>query len=121
MREEVEQILEEFKKDRGEIPEIYKSLAKENPDILRHYWGMRSAIMKGVLPKKLKELMILGICCAIGIEDSVEPHATAALSMGATKQEILETIEIAILFRGILGYATGMKALQIADRQAGRK
>ena len=49
----------------------------------------------GALPRKTKELIMVGITCAINRPRGVKLHSQRALQLGATPKEILETMEVA--------------------------
>ena len=52
------------------------------------------ALSEGALKKKYKELVALGISLAIRCEPCIQSHIKKALDSGATKQQILEIIEV---------------------------
>jgi AhpD family alkylhydroperoxidase len=54
----------------------------------------------GVISKKNKELIALGISIEINCESCMEWHIKQAIDSGATKAEIIETIDIAIEMGG---------------------
>lgn len=47
------------------------------------------------LPLKYKELLFITAACIKGHETGIKTHITKALELGATKEEVLETIEVA--------------------------
>lgn len=60
----------------------------------------RKAMEEGALSARVKELMALGISVAIGCEGCIAYHVHDAVAAGATRQELLETIGVAILMGG---------------------
>jgi AhpD family alkylhydroperoxidase len=60
----------------------------------------RHAMADGVLTAKVKELIALGIAIAVRCEGCIAYHVNGALSAGATHQEIVETIGVAIMMGG---------------------
>ncbi len=60
----------------------------------------KSAINEGVLSQKIKELMALGIAIANNCHECIAFHTHDALKAGATKEEVLETIGVAIMMGG---------------------
>jgi AhpD family alkylhydroperoxidase len=60
----------------------------------------RDSMGPGSISGKTKELMALAISIAIRCEDCVAYHVHDALQAGATHQEILETIGVAVMMGG---------------------
>jgi len=60
----------------------------------------RKAMEEGALSARVKELMALAIGVAIGCEGCIAYHTHDAVAAGATRQELLETIGVAILMGG---------------------
>jgi AhpD family alkylhydroperoxidase len=85
-------------------PELASHLSGE----LKHLRGGASEVMKGfsaiaqaalkpgVLDVKTKELIALAISVAVRCDDCIAFHAKAAVEHGATRDEILETLGMAI-------------------------
>ena len=114
MDEEIERILEGYKEERGYVPANYSALAADAPKVLKGFWQYRSALLEGTaLSRKLKELILVALNIVLG--RSGESHAVAAIRMGATRQELLETILLTCLVVGTPGYTLGMKALKAAE------
>ncbi|MBX3521158.1 MAG: carboxymuconolactone decarboxylase family protein [Xanthobacteraceae bacterium] len=55
-----------------------------------------NALRAGALDTKTKELMALAIGIAVRCDDCIAFHAKAAVQHGATREEIQETLELAI-------------------------
>lgn len=60
----------------------------------------RKAVEGGSLSAKTKELMALAISIATHCEGCIAYHTHDAVAAGATRQELLETIGVAILMGG---------------------
>jgi AhpD family alkylhydroperoxidase len=54
----------------------------------------------GSLPKKTKELIAVGISVTINCESCMQWHIEQAAESGATKEEILEAVEVGIEMGG---------------------
>lgn len=67
---------------------------------------------EGALPRKIKELIMVGICCALRAPRGVKIHSQRALSLGATSQEVLEAMEVAAIPGGMPGLWLGVETLQ---------
>lgn len=69
----------------------------------------------GALPKKTKELIAIGISVAIDCESCMEWHITQAARDGATRQEVLEAVEVAMEMAGGPATASARFALEVMD------
>src|SRR5215467_15462021 len=56
---------------------------------------------EGVLPRKTKELIMVGITCALNRPRGVRLHSERALALGASPREILEAMEVAAIPGGM--------------------
>jgi len=74
-----------------------RPLRVETPDIMRSFTAMgASAGATGVLDAKTKELIALAIGVLICCDDCIAFHSKGAVQHGATREEVLETLSIAI-------------------------
>ena len=81
----------------------------------------REALADRALSRKSKELICLGIAISARSEDCIMYHVHDAVCAGATREEILETIEVAILMGGGPAVVYGTKALHALEQfQAAR-
>src|ERR1043165_6885475 len=67
---------------------------------------------EGALPRKTKELIMVGITCALNRPRGVRLHSERALSLGASPREVLEVIELAAIPGGMPGLRLGVETLQ---------
>lgn len=74
------------------------------------------AIKAGALSAKEKELQALAIAIAIRCEGCIVTHVKAVIKLGATRDEIVETIGIAVMMGGGPSTVYGGKALAAADQ-----
>jgi AhpD family alkylhydroperoxidase len=74
-----------------------KHLRADAPEIMKSFSAMaQAALVPKALPTKTKELVALGIAVAIRCDDCVAFHTKAALEQGASREEVLETLGMAI-------------------------
>jgi len=74
-----------------------KNLRLGNPDVMKSFSGIAHAALKpNALDTKTKELIALGISVATRCDDCIGFHAKAALEQGATREELMETLGMAI-------------------------
>ena len=67
------------------------------PEVMKAFSGVAQAALKtGSLDTKTKELIALAISVAVRCDDCIAFHAKAASERGATSDEILETLGMAI-------------------------
>lgn len=67
------------------------------PDVMRGFSAVAQAALKPkALDTKTKELLALGIGVALRCDDCIGFHVKAAIEQGATRDEILETLGLAI-------------------------
>ncbi|KAK5167114.1 uncharacterized protein LTR77_007844 [Saxophila tyrrhenica] len=89
------------------------SLSKLDPTYLRAYTNLRSVPRnKKALPLKTQELLLLAIDAAVTHLDpaGVRAHTAAALAAGATREEILETLELSSVL-GVHAVTVGVPTL----------
>jgi AhpD family alkylhydroperoxidase len=85
-------------------PELTRSLSAElrslrggAPEVMRAFSSIAQAgLAQGALDPKTKELIALGIAVAIRCDDCIAFHVKAAIQRGATREEVLETLGMAI-------------------------
>ena len=83
---------------------------------LHHSAGTGNGTMDG----KVKELIALGIAIAIRCEGCIAFHTHDALKAGASEQEIMETIGVAILMGGGPSVMYGCEAFEDAVQNAAK-
>ncbi len=103
----------EINKDQNTFAREYR---KASPDILDGFMAMHKAAMQeGALSVKVKEMMALGMGIAARCDGCIASHAKAALRAGATREELIETIDVAIMMGGGPAVIYGTQALAAVD------
>ena len=74
---------------------------------------------EGALPRKTKELIMVGITCAIRAQRGIRLHSERALKLGATPREVLEAMEVAAIPGGMPGLWFGVETLQAILKETG--
>ena len=71
----------------------------------------------------MREFIAIGILAYRGLEEAVYHHSKQALRLGATKQELLEAMETAMIPGGTPTLALGLRALSRIEEEekAGKK
>lgn len=88
-----------------QMPELAMQLGQQVTD----------AYKDGTIDSKTKRLMALAIALGAGCRNCVLGQAEAALNLGATKEEFLETISVVVSMRGTTGVAESLRVIQFLD------
>lgn len=92
-------------------------LSKELPGPLSGYIKLHKEVMtEGALSRKAKELIALAISITARCEGCIAFHVHDALQSGAARQEVLETIGVAILMGGGPSMIYGAEAMDALDQ-----
>jgi AhpD family alkylhydroperoxidase len=74
-----------------------RSLRADAPEVMKAFSSLaQAATASKALDAKTKELIALGIAVAMRCDDCIAFHVKAALERGATKDEVTETLGMAI-------------------------
>lgn len=85
----------------------------EAPDVSGAFSDLaKSAMAPGALTAKTKELISLAIGIADRCDGCIGFHTEACIKLGATEEEILETIGVAIYMGGGPSFVYGAQALE---------
>jgi AhpD family alkylhydroperoxidase len=80
-----------------ELSALLRNLRGAAPDVMKAFAGIaQAATVSKALDGKTKELIALGIAVAVRCDDCIAFHVKAAVEHGATKEEISETLGMAI-------------------------
>lgn len=94
------------------IKSLMGKMSKELPGPVSGFSKLhKEALAEGALSTKVKELMALAISISAGCEGCISFHVHDALRAGATRQELLETIGVAILMGGGPSMIYGAEAM----------
>ena len=81
------------------------------PELLKSVNGLRETVLvEGALSVKTKTLMMMLCDALLGHGDGVANIARRARELGASEEEIAETIEVAFMMGGMPGLVTGANA-----------
>ena len=110
-----------FPERHAHLRELTAQLAREAPGPMSGFARLHaSAVTDGALPPKVKELMALAIAIAIHCDGCIAYHVHDALYAGATREEIVETIGVAVMMGGGPAAVYGAEALEAATQFAAR-
>ena len=98
----------------GAQNKAYDIIAKLDPEYFEKLKGIyvdATFGREGALPRKTKELIMVGITCALNRPRGVKLHCERALTLGASPREVLEAVEVAAIPGGMPGLWLGAETL----------
>lgn len=113
MKEESKEAFE--KTALGAKNSAYEAIARLDPEYFEKLKGIyvdATFGREGALPRKTKELIMVGITCALNRPRGVRLHSERALTVGASPREVLEAMEVAAIPGGMPGLWLGVETLQ---------
>ena len=100
----------------GLTPAI-KELHAGTPDVMRGFSAIaRAALEPKALDAKTKELIALGIAVAVRCDACIAFHAESAVKRGATREEMMETMGMAIYMGAGPSVMFAAKAVEAYDQ-----
>jgi len=92
-------------------------LSKGIPDTMKGFAAMREAAhAEGALEPKTKELIAMAIAVAVRCDGCIASHTNGAETHGASREEILETLSMAVLMGGGPSVVYAAQALDAFDQ-----
>ncbi len=96
----------------GYAPDTLKAIMELDPALIDTIHTMdRVMVHDGALDKKTKRLIALSCVAVRMCEDCVYAQAKVAKNYGATREEILEAINVAVLTGGVPCWSTAKKGI----------
>lgn len=96
--------------------QAHRQLLDAKSKVYTAFLQMESATYAaGALPKRTKELIAVGISVVIDCESCTEWHITQAARDGASREEVLEAVEVAMEMAGGPATASARFALEVMD------
>jgi len=93
------------------------ALRAGQPDMMKGFSAMAQAALKPeALDTKTKELIALAISVAVRCDACVTYHAKAAVKQGATREEVLETMAMAVYMGAGPSVMYAAQALEAYDQ-----
>ena len=106
----------------GSISDGVKTLKNEIPDTVKNFYAMSDAANKdGALDTKTKELIALALGVAGHCEGCIGFHAQKLVKLGASKQEVAETLGVAVYMGGGPSLMYAAEAIQAFEEFSERK
>lgn len=105
-------MIKDYSKNYNELSKLMGELGTKIPDTMKAFNDLHNATIRdGALNKKTKELIALGIAITVRCDGCIAFHVKDALTVGATSEEIIETIGVAILMGGGPSLVYGCEAM----------
>lgn len=99
-----------------------RELRVGTPDVMKNFSGMAQASLKtNALDTKTKELIALAIGVATRCDDCIAFHTKAAIEQGATREEVMETLGLAIYMGAGPSVMYASHAVEAFDQLAATK
>jgi len=110
----------EYKKLTTELSASIGGIRKDIPDVMKGFSAMAGAALEdGALSKKTKELIALAIGVAGHCKGCIGFHVKALIALGVTREELVETLGMAIYMGGgpsLMYAAEAMQAFEEFSR-----
>jgi AhpD family alkylhydroperoxidase len=89
---------------------------KASPDFAAAEYGMLEATYReGALSTRMKRLMSLAVALRAGCKNCILAQTQYALDCGASREEILETIQVAVAMGGTTSIGEGLRVIEFLD------
>jgi len=99
------------------LTKLIRQLESRIPSTMDSFKDLHEAsTFEGALSSKTKKLMALGIAITVRCDGCIAFHIHDVLISGASSEEILETIEVAILMGGQPAVIYGCEALEALNQ-----
>lgn len=105
--------MKNFPKRYDDISMAMEAMGSKIPETMTAFGELHEkTIANGALSSKTKELICLGIAITVRCDGCIAFHVHDALSSGASNEEIMETIGVAILMGGGPSVVYGCEAME---------
>ncbi len=95
-----------------ELVRLMKDMGKEIPQQMQGFSALhKSSLTDNALSKRTKELIALAIAISVRCDGCIAFHVHDAVKAGCTREEVMETIGVAILMGGGPAVVYGCEAM----------
>ena len=110
-----------YKEVLSDLSPFLGKMRKEMPDAMKGFDALSQAAKKeGVLNPKTKELIAIALAVAARCEGCIAFHTQTLVKLGMTREELLETLSMALLMGGgpsLMYAAEALKAFEELSAQ----
>lgn len=112
--------MKDYKQITADISEYIGQLRKVVPDTMNGFSAMaKGATQSGALDEKTKELLALAIGVAVRCDGCIGFHAKSLVRLNATREEVAETLGLAVYMGGGPSLMYAADALRAYDQFKG--
>ena len=101
------------------LEEVMRCTAKfkrELPDVMAAHTDFTSEVYRdGALSHKVKRLIALGVALRAGCTECIIPQTKWAVEAGATKDEVLEAVAVAISMGGTPAFGWSWRVVKVLE------
>jgi AhpD family alkylhydroperoxidase len=96
--------------------DLVAKFKEANPDFAAAEYAMLEATYReGALSTRMKRLMSLAVALRAGCRNCILAQTQYALDCGASREEILETIQVVVAMSGTTGIGEGLRVIEFLD------
>ncbi len=112
-------MIKDYSKNYNDLTKLMKEMGTKIPSTMKAFNALHKASTEdGVLTTKTKELIALGIAITVRCDGCIAFHVKDALSSGASSEEVMETIGVAIMMGGGPSVVYGCEAMEALSQFA---
>jgi len=94
-----------------------QTLAAAQPSVMEAFERFhQAAVATGALDKRTKELIALAVSVTAGCDDCIAHHVNDAIRAGATREELVDALGVAVLMGGGPGMIYASHAIEAVDQ-----
>lgn len=109
-------MVKDHSKNYDDLNKAMKRLGNRLPDTMKAFTDLHGAsTANGALSKKTKELIALSIAISVRCDGCIAYHVHDSLQSGASSEEIMETIGVAVMMGGGPSVVYGCEAMEALD------
>lgn len=110
-------MIKDYSKNYNNLTKLIDEIGTKIPETMKGFNDLHKAsVSDGVLSSKTKELIALGIAISVRCDGCISFHVHDALKAGASSEEIMETISVAILMGGGPALVYGCEAMEALEQ-----
>ena len=100
----------------GEVMRCTAKFKKELMDVMAAQADFSSEVYRdGALSHKMKRLIALGVALRAGCTECIIPQTRWAVEAGATKDEVLEAVAVAISMSGTTAFGWSWRVIKVLE------
>jgi len=100
----------------AKIRESMGKYGQASPDVMKAFQGLHhAAAADGSLDVKTKELIALSIAVAVRCDGCIAFHVHDAIKAGASREELIETLDVAVLMGGGPALMYALEAMEALE------